>query len=58
VSTRACICKVELNARGLKRKKELDKKKQKKERKKSIIGIQMEDYNRIRGVEHGVQRAS
>jgi len=45
-------------ARVKKKKKELDKKKQKKERKKSIIGIQMEDYNRIRGVEHGVQRAS
>lgn len=36
-----------------------EKKKVKKNRKKkSIIGIQMEDHNRIRGVEHGVQRAS
>lgn len=32
--------------------------KAKKEREKSIIGIQMEDRDRIRGVEHGVQRAS
>lgn len=38
VSTRACICKVELNARGLKKKKELlTKKKQKREKKALLV---------------------
>lgn len=56
---RALVCaKVEPNARGLKKKITKEKKITKKREKKSIIGIQMEDCNRIRGVEHGVQRAS
>jgi len=40
------------------RVKKKKKVKKNRKRKKSIIGIQMEDHNRIRGVEHGVQRAS
>lgn len=47
----------ELNARAKTKEGKKKRKKEKKEkREKSIIGIQMED--RIRGVEHGVQRAS
>lgn len=59
VSTRACICKVEPNARGLKKKKELQKKKNERKReKKALLVFKWRIVIVIRGVEHGVQRAS
>lgn len=56
VSTRACIREGANRTRGKEKKKQINKKK--KERKKALLVFKWRIMIVIRGVEHGVQRAS